>query len=162
MVKNNLKYALVAGALTALSCTSPNTPETPDCSTVNLEEKAGFETVANPESSDPVCYKILSSGSRFVEYLAHCQPEPGNIECYREFSGPNKGEMQINYTSSFFGVPAYSAVFRNPSGKIWSPDLPEIPASAAEKFEACTKLFDMTVKIPKVCKELHDYKKKSD
>ena len=160
MAKINMKTALVAGALTALSCTSAKVPETPDCSAVNLEEKAGFETVVNPESKDPGCYKIVSAGDRFFEYLAHCKAEAGNIECYREFAGPNKGEMQLNYTSSFFGVPAYSAVFRSTSGKIWSPDLPEIPKSATEKFEACTKLFDWVITVPKVCKELHDYKKK--
>jgi len=155
-----MKTALIFGAMTAFACTSAKTPETLNCSATTLEEKAGFETVINPESKDHGCYKIVSAGGHFFEYLAHCKAEPGNIECYREFAGPNKGEMQLNYTSSFFGVPAYSAVFRSTSGKIWSPDLPEIPKSAAEKFEACTKLFDWVITVPKVCKELHDYKKK--
>ena len=160
MAKINMKTALVAGALTALSCTSAKVPETPNCSNLDLQEKVGFETVVNPKSKDPGCYKIVSAGDRFFEYLAHCKAEPGNIECYRDFAGPNKGEMQLNYTSSFLGVPAYSAVFRSTSGKIWSPDLPEIPKSATEKFEACTKLFDWVITVPKVCKELQDYKKK--
>lgn len=156
-----MKKILALSAMALLSCTSPKVPETPDCSSMNLQEKVGFETVANPESEDPVCYKIFSSGDHFFEYLAHCKPESGNIECYRFFAGPDEGKMQLNYTSMFFGVPVYSAVVKNTSGEIWSPGLPEIPANAAEKFEACNRLFDMTITLPKVCKELQEYQPKN-
>ena|SRR3989344_1524245 len=187
----NMNQILALSVVTAFSCTSPKVPETPispkvqetptfpkvsetpDCSSINLKEKIGFETILYPEDPliypiNPTCYKILSRGDNFLEYIGTCIPARGYIGCYRTFAGPNKGEMQLDYKGEvqldynlrlILGTHPYHRVFRTSSGRILSVDLPElIPQDAPEKFQVCTELLDLTVKLPNVCKELHDYK----
>ncbi len=154
-----MKRVLVVSAVSALSCISPKSPEIPNCVGVYLQEKVGFETVVNPENNDPLCYKIFSKENRFVEYLAHCKPVPGNFECYRDFAGSNKGEMQVDYISGSPENLIYSSYYRYAYGTIWT-RLPSVPEDAPEKFELCAKQLDRAPQQPKVCKELQEYKKK--
>lgn len=152
---------LAIGTITTAACTSPKTPETPNCSSINLLEKVGFSTKFGPEK-ESICYRIPSGAGRFYEYIGLCEPVGGTMQVYRDFAGPNKGEMEINYVVDFLNSHAYVPVWRSPSGKLsgFLPDTPEKLEKVKENFNTGAKLLDSVKNIPQVCKELQEYKKK--
>lgn len=170
MTKYSTSTFLALLGAASINCTPPQqakNPEQPDCSSINLQEKVGFETVVNPEEAETetICYKIVSRPSYFYkytglgyEYIGFCKPQGGTMEFYREFAGPNKGEIEMNYILDFLGSYAYFLSVRSPSGKIYT--LTSRPISELEKdFKTGAKLLDSVKNSPKVCKKLQEYTK---
>ncbi|MBI5397935.1 hypothetical protein HZB03_00595 [Candidatus Woesearchaeota archaeon] len=178
VMKNSIAFvaATMLGCVSSSSHTVKQEPASLSCDSLNLQEKVGFLTALNPENKEGklICYKIMSDGyyftDHFIEYVATCNRVPGSIACYRDFAGPNKDEMRLELFLDadvvdvlFRGVPASVSFWRSPSGVIRTFGT-AIPANINKGFETCERALDMArdmvTKVPRICKELQEYKKK--
>ncbi len=73
----------------------------------------------------------------------------------REFAGPEKGKLQINYVFDDSGN--YVPFWREPSGEIYSPFQP-IPEEVRKLFDLTPALLDKPKNNPQICPLLLEYK----
>ena|SRR3989344_4598890 len=157
-MKNKLYKTLLTAAL-GLSACGPNQPaESPvqddqDCWDVDLTTKGGFKGRLTGRDVD-FCYSIFSAGNKFTEYVGLCEPQEGNIECYRTINGPNKGAMGLQ-----FGMIGYAPIAtRSPSGEITNtyPDNFMVE-DLGKRFQSCEVGLNQLLTIPEFCQQLKQY-----
>ncbi len=170
--------ALIGGA--SIDCAPAKQADSPkqvDCSSLNLQDKVGFSTKVGPEKK--VCYSIQSfqysipsipsAAIRSYEYVGLCELTEGTVEFYRNFAGPKKGGMEMNYIADFGGVLAHITFSRTSSGEITLPVIMEITPPAImkmkkeeveQRFQKGARLLDSIRNRSEVCRELQEYKKR--
>lgn len=153
-----------------ISCTpaapkreAPPEPVQPDCSSLDLTQKVGFSTSFMDDGKN-FCYKIQSRGAYFFDSLWQCDAQgkqlSEQLEFIRDFAGPGKGEMDINYILNVSETRKEFIPFvRKTSGEIYSP-LPfvDVPKDMETYFQQGAKMLDQAKKVSEVCKKLLEYK----
>lgn len=174
---NSIQKYLSLTALLAVGCnpssqqTKANHPATPtppavvqpDCSSLDLTQKVGFETSFYYEGNK-FCYRINSNEKAYAEVLFTCDNQKNPLEdravVIRNFAGPNLGHMQVNLILKVLpgGLFEYVPFVRNPLGEIRTPLPHAIPPTNLEQlFQDGARMLDQTKKLPSVCKELVEY-----
>ena len=161
-------------ALLVIGCAGVNSPgsvKDERCSSLDLTLKAGFSTAFTP-NENTFCYRISSEGNRIYESINTCDgqglPIPKNSIFIREYSGPEKGSMQLRYVVNVSSEGAIENIpfQRDLDGKI-SVVYPnaahllkdaELVKELEQLFDTGAKMLDETKKVPSVCKELLEYK----
>ena len=79
----------------------------------------------------------------------------------REFTGPRKGFMQLNYILNVSeNRTDYMPFWREPSGKIGTFPFVDIPKNIEQEFTRGSARLDKAKNVPEVCKQLLEYKSK--
>ncbi len=177
MNKTSGKYLSLTTILLAMNC-SPSVQQTEvktkpevkvtakqeyDCSSLDLTRKVGF-SVSFTMAGKHLCYRIQKvvlplQAERYLDSLAECDdygktPKDGLV-FIREFMGPEKGRLQINYVLDAAGD--YIPFWREPSGEINSPFEP-IPEEVGKLFDLTPTMLDKTKNHPQICPGLLEYK----
>ena len=164
------KYLSLTAALLAINC-SPSAqqkevrsrPEpAPDCSTLDLKQKAGFSTSFTAEG-EKFCYGINSEEGSYYDFIANCDnqemPLQGYVAFLRGFAGPEKGFMELRIVLEVSGDSIkYVPFVRNPSGEISTLSDASVPNILEQLFSNGTTMLDQAKNFPKVCKELLEYR----
>ncbi len=152
---------LSAASINCTSLQQAEHPQQPDCSSIDLLEKVGFSAKLENSEKESICYKIRSGAGRYYEYIGFCEPAEGTFNFYRHFAGLNKGGMEMDYIFDSRSMLAYIPFSRTPSGEMAFPPSTEVPINVIEqKFKDGAELLDYVKTIPRVCKELQEYRKK--
>lgn len=140
----------------------PTEEPAPDCSSLDLTQKVGFSTSFIVDEIK-YCYRITNEENSYSEVIFDCddqgKPLEGHAVIIRNFTGPEKGYMQLlavlKVSEEYID---YISFFREPSGGISTLPFAPVPDNLEELFSKGGRMLDQTKNVPQVCKELLEYK----